>query len=138
MIDLSKQIYDYLSGQGAVTALTGGRIWPDANFPPKSYAPDQGAALTFRPRGGFCDYTTKVWRISYQFKHYGETDNASSAPASSAFALYAAVYSVLNEAVFSSVRYTWYEVPMQTYTENVPTPWPFYLAYVAFEALDDA
>lgn len=136
MIDLTQQIYTFLSGQIDITSRTSTRLWGDTNFPPPSYRPDNGPALTFRPRGGYLDYTTKLWHISYQFKFYGETDHATLAPQGSSYDLYAATYDVLNEAAFSSVRYAFFSVPMQAFTENVPTTWPFLLSFVDFLALD--
>lgn len=137
MIDLSSAIYTFLSGQATVTALAGTRIWGDSNFPPQSYRPDDGPALTFRPRGGLMSYHRKVWNISYQFKFYGETDSASLSPQASAFALYDAVFDVLDEAAFAPVRYAYFSVPMQAFTENFPTTWPFLLAFVDFVALNE-
>lgn len=136
MINLTNDIYTHLTSVSALTTMTEGRIWGDSNFPPQSHRPDDGPALTFRPRGGFLDYTTKVWHISYQFKCYGETDHASMSPQQSSYALYEVLCDNINEKSFGSVRYSYVSVPQQAFTENFPTTWPFYLAFVDFLALN--
>ncbi len=52
MINITQDIYEYLSSVAPVTALAGSRMWGDRNTPPKTYRPKHGPAMCFAARGG--------------------------------------------------------------------------------------
>ncbi len=128
MIDLQSDLYTYINAQSSITTLTSTRIWAGHHFPPPTYRPNDGPAILMRPRGGNATYDRKVHTVSFQFKFYGEADNASLSPQASAQALYEAVYAALDEAQFGDCRYGSFSVLGQ-YVEEFPIGWTYILAF---------
>lgn len=141
MIDVSKQIYDYLLTQSAVTALVGSgsstRIAPDRSTPQKLFRPEDGPAIVFEPRGGFAPgYDQQILDISYKFKFYGDSSLASDSQHKSAFDVYGAVHDALVDKIFGCVYWAGIEVTYQMY-EEFALNWPYALAFFNFKVIDD-
>lgn len=80
MIDVNERILTYLSGVSGVTALTTtDRLYAGRDIPPKGYAPNLGAALVWKVRGGGVDYGHSHLNPSVQFKAYGLDEVAATA-----------------------------------------------------------
>lgn len=135
MINITQEIYDYLSDVSAVTDLAGTRIWGDRSTPPKTYRPDDGPAMLFSARGGFPDYDARVLRVSYKFKFYGTPASASISPQLGGFNLYSVTHDALQDAVFGHVRYGGAEIIAQQ-MEEFALNWPYLLAFFEFVAVN--
>jgi hypothetical protein len=135
MVNITQDIYDYLTGVTAVTDLAGARIWGDRSTPPKTYRPDDGPAMLFSARGGLPAYDARVLRVSYKFKFYGSTADPAVSPQLGGFNLYAATHDALQDAVFGHVRYSGAEIVAQ-HMEEFALNWPFILAFFEFIALN--
>lgn len=134
MVNLSQDIYTKLSSVSAITTLVGSRIWADRNSPPESYRPNQGPAICFAARGGAVPYLSRMVRVSYKFKCYGETDHASQSPQLSAFNLYSALYDALHDVPFAHIRHAWGSPPQPM--EEFLLNWPYVLTFFDMTAIN--
>lgn len=125
MVDIEGAVRDYLMSVGAVTALTGSRIYAARDVPPAGYAPSQGAAIVFKVRGGNLDYPSLHARPSLQFKCYGLSEAA-------AIDLYRALVDALQDLRSWPIRHVELEILGQT-LEEPDTGWVFVLAF--FQAI---
>ena len=123
MINTPLLIRDYLSAQGAITTLTSTRLFAERDTPPKTYRIEDGAAITFKIRGGGPDYTGIILQPSVQFKCYDSTE-------SKAYTLYRALHDALHDAQPSGsmIMIAREEVHGQTLLE-LETEWPFTLSF---------
>ena len=80
MIDVNERILTYLSDVSGVTDLTStARLYAGRDIPPKGYAPNQGAALVWKVRGGSVGAGHSHLNPSVQFKAYGLDEVAATA-----------------------------------------------------------
>lgn len=123
MIDVAKAIRDYLIAQGALTALTGERIYAETDVPPAGYQPSDGACICFRMRGGTVDFSDAILWPSVQFKCYGSDDVEANT-------LYRVLFDVLHGVPEPSavVRAAYLETAGETLAEP-ETGWPFVLTF---------
>ncbi len=135
MINITQDIYEYLSGVAPVVALAGSRMWGDRNTPPKTYRPNDGPAMCFAARGGRPDYDARVLRVSYKFKFYGSTAVTDKSPQLNACGLYSATHDALQDAIFGHVRYAGAELIGQQ-IEEFALNWPYILAFYELVAID--
>lgn len=140
MIDVSKQVYDYLLTQAPVTALVGSgdgnRLYPDTDTPDKIYRPEDGPSTLFNPRGGLSDYSQCVFNVSYKFKCYGDASLSVTAQRSSAFEMYRAIYDALVDKSFSGVRNVSVEITYQM-MEEFALNWVYALGFFNLYVVDD-
>lgn len=123
MIDAPSILRTYLVAQPTLTALVGNRIWAELVYPPTGYRPSQGSAIVFRARGGDVDYSSALLRHSWQFKCYGQSEQAANAA-------YRALYDVLHDAQGSGILSAQLEIVGQTLTDPASAaPWPYVLCF---------
>ena len=135
MINISQDIYDYLSGVTAITDITGSRIWSDRNTPPKTWRPDTGSAIAFAARGGMPHYDARLLRVSYKFKFYGTAVASDVSPQLAALNLFRVTYDALQDQAFGYVRWSGCEVVAQQ-MEEFALNWPYTLAFFEFIPID--
>lgn len=121
MNDAGAMIRTSLLTQAALTAITSTRIWAERSTPIVGYKPQDGGAIAFKVRGGGLMYHNGLMSPSVQFKCYG-LDEAT------ANTVYRALFDVLHDQAFASIRAATCEVLGQTSLEQ-DTLWPFVLTY---------
>lgn len=130
MIDVEATLLGYLQSQAALTALTGSRIWAGRDVPPEGYHPTQGAAITFRVRGGDVvgQQAAALLRPSFQFKIYGASEVAASA-----------AYRALFDALEGPLAYPLRAADTETLGQILREPdvgWPFVLVFWRINVLN--
>lgn len=121
MIDASAVLREYLETQSPLVALTGTRIYPEANEPPEGTLPTDGACLCYKVRGGQPIKPRQLWPVSVQFKCYGATEVEANE-------LYRALVDVLDCAHAGQMRGAEIETVGVTLREP-ETLWPFVLTF---------
>ena len=121
MNNVAKTLRDYLLTQAGLMALTGTRIYAEANSPPAGYKPSDGGAVCFKARGGRPDYVDVIVTPSMQFKCYGATELLANL-------VYAALYDALHNAQTNAIRGARCEILGTTLAEP-ETGWPFVLTF---------
>jgi hypothetical protein len=121
VVDALQAVRDFLVAQGALTALTGGRIWAGRDVPPPGYQPADGGAICLNVRGGSVDESDALVLPSVQFKCYGADEVGANE-------VYRALYDALHNAQAAVVRWARCEILGQTLQEP-ETGWTFVLAF---------
>lgn len=121
MIDALALIRTHLLANTALAALVSTRVYAGRDVPPPGYKPSDGAAITFKLRGGQPDYDDALLNPSVQFRCYGATELAADV-------CYRALYDALHNAHGASVLHGEIEIAGQS-LEEPETAWPFVLAY---------
>lgn len=121
MNNVSKTLRDYLLTKAGLTALTGTRIYAEANTPAAGYKPSDGGAVCFKVRGGRPEYVDVLLGPSVQFKCYGSSELVANQ-------LYQALYDALHNAQTNAVRMARCEMLGQTLAEP-ESGWPFVLTF---------
>lgn len=121
MIDAPVVLREYLEQQVALVALTGARIYPEANEPPEGTLPTDGPTLCYKVRGGIPVKPRQLWSVSIQFKCYGRNEIEANE-------LYRVLVDVLDCAHAGQMRGAELEVAGVTLREP-ETLWPYVLAF---------
>jgi len=121
MIDANAKIREYLLTDVPLVNLVGARIYAGRDVPPEGYQPQDGAAITFRLRGGSPDYDDALLTPSVQFKCYAATEI-------DAMTCYRALYDALHNGTGATVLHGESEILGQS-LEEPNTQWPFVLSY---------
>ena len=121
MINAPKAILNYLKTQVGVTALTTtARIYAESSAPPAQYRIEDGAAVTFKVRGGSPDYSDALLTPSVQFQCWGQTPLL-------AHQLYQALYAALQGAHNGVIKWARCEQLGQALTSEAG--WPMVLTF---------
>lgn len=121
MVDVHAAILAFLEDDATLVAAAPGGIFAARDVPPPGYKPDDGAAITFRVRGGTPDYDDATLMPSVQFKCYGASELA-------AWTCYRTLYDTLHNGVSATIARGISEVLGQP-LEEPDTDWPFVLAF---------
>ena len=120
MIDSTKVLRAYLLAT-TLGPMVGTRIWGELNTPPPEYLPSQGAAITFKSRGGPIDYTSAILTTSWHFRIFGEDEYAARD-------VYLELVGVLHDHRGDGLLSALLEVQGQTLTDP-DTRWPYILTF---------
>lgn len=127
MIDPHAALLAFLEADGALTALTGNRVYAGVSEPPEGYKPSTGGAVCFRARGGGQDESGHMQSVSFQFKCYGGGGNVY-AQTLAASTLAKTLHEALNYRQSGTVMGAQAETQAQPLTEPV-TGWPYQLVF---------
>lgn len=121
MVDVHAVVRAFLLADVTLAALVGSRVYAGRDVPPPGYKPDDGAAITFRTRGGGPDYDDAMVNASLQFKCYGASELA-------AWTCYRTLYDALHNGHNDSLAHARCEI-LGTLLEEPETEWMFVLGF---------
>lgn len=137
MTNDSRTVRDFLLSQPSLIALTGQRVWAEADTPPAGYKPSDGPAICFKRRGGGTDYEAVNLFPSFQFKIYG-ADGATgqtTSPEASADTVYRTLFDVFNQTFGYQIKSAEIESLGNTLIEP-NTKWVYILCYYKLQVLN--
>jgi hypothetical protein len=120
VIDAEKELRDYLTTVGSLTAVATGGIYASPDLPP-GYTPANGPALLFGIRGGSLDYSAKTLTPSFQFRSFAATRAAAQQ-------LDAALHEALEGAQWGRIKSAFRETPPQA-VRDPETGWVYVLSF---------
>lgn len=121
MIDPLLAFRNLILSKGAITALTGNRIYAGVTYPPGEYVPGQ-YAITLNSRGGSLTWDRQLLSESFTVKCYGASEL-------DAMTLYRTVAQELDQKRGAGIRNVELEISGFPLTEPDPAAWPFVLCY---------
>lgn len=121
MIDEPLVLKDYLRSKSTLTMITGDRLWPQRNNPPKGYKPSHGGGIAFMTRGGTLAADDCLANTSWRFKCYGKDEQ-------DAWQVYRALVSVLHDAQEGDLMASGLDVLGQPFNEP-STGWDYVLCF---------